>query len=66
MSMRHSTSFDVRGRYRALVNVKGVKEIKDLICIASELTVCSTERVRMADRKEGAWPVNERPEVGSA
>jgi hypothetical protein len=43
MSMRHSTSFDVRGRYCALVNVKGAKEIKDLICIVSELTVCSTE-----------------------
>jgi hypothetical protein len=64
--MRHNTSFDVRGRYRVLANVQGAKEMKDMMCMANESTVCSTERVRMADRKEGARPVNERPIVGSA
>ena len=62
--MRHSTSFYVRGRYRVLVNVQGAKEIKEMMCMANESTVCSTERVGMADRKEGAWPVNERLIVG--
>ena len=64
MSMRHSTSFNVRERYRVLVNVQGAKEIRDMMCMANESTVCSTERVGMADRKEGAWSVNEGPIVG--
>ena len=62
--MRPSTSFDVRGKYRVLGNVQGAKETKDMMCMANESTVCSTGRVGMADRKEGAWPVNERPIVG--
>jgi hypothetical protein len=64
--MRHSTSFHVRGRYRVLADVQGAEEVKDMTCMVNESTVCSTERVGMADRKEGAWPVNERPIVGLA